>query len=164
MATHPFVLLVEPDPILRELIHGELKEQGCIVFDAAHPHEALAFAELYPGSIDLAVTDLPTWPPDDQAFIDELRALPTGTHARVLHMAGSEGSVDGDSNHTDQFYLVKPFNRQTLVDAVQAALPTDLVEAQAEYGDRAVFWGAVQAGTGAETGAAAATEVGAGAR
>ena len=87
MATHPFVLLVESDPILRELIHSELKEQGCVVFDAANSHEALAFAELYPGSIDLAVTDLTTTGQQDQTFTDALRALPTGTHARVLHMA-----------------------------------------------------------------------------
>ena len=161
MATHPLVLLVEADPILRELIHSELKEQGCIVFDAADPDEALAFAALYPESIDLAVTDLATWPQADQAFIDELRALPTGVHARILHMARM-GSANGDSTDLGQSYLVKPFDRQTLVDAVQAALPHDRVDAQAEYGDRAVFWGAVQAGTGAGT--EAGTGVGAGAR
>ena len=68
------------------------------------------------------------------------------------------GSANGDSTDLGQSYLVKPFDRQTLVDAVQAALPHDRVDAQAEYGDRAVFWGAVQAGTEAGTG------VGAGAR
>lgn len=52
----PLVLL---DPLLRELIHGEVKNQGCIVFDAADERAALSFAALYPGAIDLAVTDLP---------------------------------------------------------------------------------------------------------
>jgi CheY-like chemotaxis protein len=87
MTTHSFVLLVEPDAILRELIHRELKNQGCIVFDAADPGEALAFAELYTGPIDLAVPDLPTTHHQDQLFTDALRSLPPRTHTKVLHMA-----------------------------------------------------------------------------
>ena len=95
MTTHPFVLLVEPDAILRELIRRELKDQGCVVFDAADPGEALAFAELYPGSIDLAVTDLPTTHHQDQLFTDALRSLPPGTHAQVL------GEFNWSSQHLD---------------------------------------------------------------
>ena len=35
MATYPLALLVEPELILRELVHGELKNVGCIFVDAA---------------------------------------------------------------------------------------------------------------------------------
>ena len=83
MATHPLVLLIEPDHMLRQLIHGELKDQGCIVFDTATGAEALAFAELYPGAIDLAVTDLETSDSDEVDFVDALRSLPTGGQAKV---------------------------------------------------------------------------------
>ena len=83
MATHPLVLLIEPDPMLQQLIHGELKDQGCIVFDTATGAEALAFAELYPGAIDLAVTDLETSDSGEVDFVDALRSLPTGGQAKV---------------------------------------------------------------------------------
>ena len=122
MATHPLVLLIEPDPVLRQLIHGELKDQGCIVFDTATGAEALAFAELYPGAIDLAVTDLATSDSDEVDFADALRLLPTGSQAKVSS-------------------LMKPFDRGDVVAAVRKALPSSTLQAQAEYGDAAVFWG-----------------------
>ena len=103
MATHPFVLLVASDTMLRELVHSELKDHGCIVFDAADPREALAFAELYPGSIDLAVTDLTTTRQQDQRFTDALRSLPPGTHTKVLQMATL---VDSRAPHFDRLRTV----------------------------------------------------------
>ena len=145
MTTHPFVLLVEPDAILRELIHRELKDQGCIVFNAADPGEALAFAELYPGSIDLAVTDLPTTHHQNQLFTDALRSLPPGTHAKVLHMATTVDDSHRDLTDLGQSYLPKPFDRQALLDAVLSALPIDgSNDIQPGNGDRAVFWGAAR--------------------
>ena len=122
MATHPLVLLIEPDPMLRQLIHGELKDQGCIVFDTATGAEALAFAELYPGAINLAVTDLETSDSGEVDFVDALRSLPTGGQAKVSS-------------------LMKPFDRGDVVAAVREALPPSTLQARAEYGDAAVFWG-----------------------
>ena len=144
MATHPLVLLVESDTLLRELIHGELKDHGCIVFDAADPSAALAFAELFPGSIDLAVTDLPTTHSQDQLFTDALRSLPPGTDTKVLHMAPSVEQAHHTSTDLGQSYLPKPFDRQALLDAVLSALPTSGSETLPPYGDRAVFWGATR--------------------
>ncbi len=123
MSTHPLVLLVEPDPLLRELLHGELKDQGCIVVDAGNSEEAIAFAQVYPGPIDLAVTDLRQPADDDRAFLNTLRSLPTGSQAKVVRVEGT-------------------YDRQSLVSAVRHALP-----AAADFGarpphtDRAVFWG-----------------------
>ena len=145
MTTHPFVLLVEPDAILRELIRRELKDQGCVVFDAADPGEALAFAELYPGSIDLAVTDLPTTHHQDQLFTNALRSLPPGTHAQVLHMATTVDDPHRDLTDLGQSYLPKPFDRQALRDAVLSALPVDgSIDTRPGHGDRAVFWSAAR--------------------
>ncbi len=123
MSTHPLVLLVEPDPVLRELLHGELKDQGCIVVDAVNSEEALAFARVYPGAIDLAVTDL-QYPADaDRAFLTTLRSLPTGSHATVLRVEGAS-------------------DRQSLLSAVRHAVPTATGGSpKPRYRDRAVFWG-----------------------
>ena len=146
MAIHPFVLLVESDAMLRDVIHSELKDHGCIVFDAADPREALAFAELYPGSIDLAVTDLPTTHQQDQLFTDALRSLPPGTHTKVLHMATTVHTPHRTVTALGQSYLPKPFDRQALLDAVFSALPTGgPVDTRPGCGDRAVFWGAARA-------------------
>ena len=123
MSTHPLVLLVEPNPLLRELLHGELKDQGCIVVDAGNSEEAIAFAQVYPGSIDLAVTDLQDPVEDDGAFLATLRSLPTGSHAKIVRVKGT-------------------FDRRSLVSAVRRALPTATNDsARPQLGDRAVFWG-----------------------
>ena len=123
MSTHPLVPLVEPNPLLRELLHGELKDQGCIVVDAGNSEEAIAFAQVYPGSIDLAVTHLQHPAENDRAFLDTLRSLPTGSQSKVIRVKGT-------------------FDRRSLVSAVRRALPMATNgSARPRQGDRAVFWG-----------------------
>ena len=123
MSTHPLVLLVEPNPLLRELLHGKLKDQGCIVVDAGNSEEAIAFAQVYPGPIDLAVTHLQHPAENDRAFLDTLRSLPTGSHSKVIRVKGT-------------------FDRRSLVSAVRRALPMATNgSARPRQGDRAVFWG-----------------------
>ena len=131
MATHPFVLLVEPDPLLRHLIHGELKDHGCIVFGTADQRDALALAGLYPGAIDLAVTDLPKPHQQNHAFESALRSLPTGTQARILDMSTATDAAPGASNAPEQSYLMKPFDRESRLEAVQQALVDTTLTAQA---------------------------------
>ena len=139
MATHPLVLLVQADPLLRELIHGELKEHGCIVVGTDTREEALSFAALYPGAIDLAITDRPQGEPKGDTFVSALRALPPGRHAPVLQVTDerSLAPTDGEAK------LIAPFERQALLDAVQDALTLAPSEPQLECPgrSRAVFWG-----------------------
>jgi CheY-like chemotaxis protein len=143
METHPLVLLVEPDPLLRELIHGELKDQGCIVFDAANERAALSFAAVYPGAIDLAVTDLPQAHQQDRAFASALRLLPTGTATKVIDMSTTTESTLGTPSDISRSNQLKPFDRESLLQAIRTALPSsNSMNAQAEHGDQAVFWGA----------------------
>ena len=143
METHPLVLLVEPDPLLRQLIHGELKDQGCIVFDAADERAALSFAAVYPGAIDLAFTDLPQVHQKDRAFASALRLLPTGTATKVIHMSTTTERTPGTSSDISCSHQLKPLDRESLLEAVRTALPSaDSMDAQAEHGDQAVFWGA----------------------
>lgn len=144
MDTHPLVLLIEPNPLLRELIHGELKDQGCIVFDAADEHTALSFAKVYPGAIDLAVTHLPHAHERAGTFARALRSLPTGTTAKVLHMSTTTDRTPGASTNISRSFVMKPFDRESLLNAVRTALRSSApLSAQPDHGDRAVFWGAV---------------------
>ncbi len=140
MATHPFVLLVEPNPLLRGLISGELKDHGCVVFHAADGSEALRFAALYPGAIDLAVADTSDEAQTDREFVRALRALPTGARTNVLQLnSAPHDAPPGSSTALGQSCLMKPFDRTSLLRAVwQALSPARPTTTQP---DRAVFWG-----------------------
>ena len=145
MTTHPLVLLVEPNPLLRRLIHGELKDVGCIVVDAPTDAAALAFAEIFPGSIDLALTDVS--PGDGRCtFVTRLRALPAGRATRIIHLADTRSDFARNRHDTDR-YLPTRFDRRGLLDALREALPEDIMpsltsEPEPPSDDRAVFWGA----------------------
>src|SRR5262249_55736441 len=52
------VLLVEDEPIVRELVASTLRERGYTVLDAANGQEGLRIALEYTGKIDLVLTDL----------------------------------------------------------------------------------------------------------
>ena len=139
MTSHPFILLVEANPIVRALICGELKEHGCVVFDAADGDEALQFASLYPGAIDLAVADRSSVAMSGHEFVDALRALPTGAETNVIQLDAEAPDVfPGSATGLRQTLLMKPFDRTTLLHAVRRALPPTRTF---DRGGRAVFWG-----------------------
>ena len=82
MATHPLVLLIEPDPVLRQLTHGELKDQGCIVLDPGPNGAALYVSFMKPvlrgadyNIVHILGDELPA--PTATTLIDTLRAAPS---------------------------------------------------------------------------------------
>ena len=84
---------------------------------------AIAFAELYPGAIDLAVTDLRCQAEEDRDFVATLRSLPTGSHAAVVRVEGR-------------------FDRDSLVHAVRRVSPMRDEPGDAPHArNTAVFWG-----------------------
>ena len=145
MTTHPLVLLVEPNPLLRRLIHGELKDLGCVVVDVPGDAAALSFAEIFPGSIDLALVDLS--PADRRdTFVAGLRAMPAGRGTKIILMAGTPSDFARNRHDGDRF-LPTRFDRLSLLDALHEALPEDIMpritsEPEPPNGNRAVFWGA----------------------
>ena len=107
----------------------------------SEPHSRLLRSTRVP--IDLAVTDLPHAHHQDRAFSSALRLLPTGTTTKVIHMSTTTERTPEASSDISRSNLLQPFDRESLLQAVRTALPSgDPIDAQAEHGDQAVFWGA----------------------
>ena len=113
------VLMVDDDPLVREVIVAQLEDLGYVVVQASSAHEALALLGEN-RHFDVVITD---------------HAMPgfTGTQL-IRHMAESwpevpailaSGFAELDEHETlDAVRLKKPFTRQELVAALQAATET----------------------------------------
>jgi CheY-like chemotaxis protein len=106
------VLVVEDDPMLRELIRRALEVGGYQVRLAAHPDEALADVALADGAVDLLLTDLDLPAMDGHELARRVAEAVPGI--RVLLMSGY---VDPG----DETVLAKPFGIDTLLERVGQA-------------------------------------------
>lgn len=109
------VLLVEDEPLVRNLVRAVLEGNGYEVIEAAGAHAALELAHAHPGPIDLLLTDvlMPRMPGTELAPL--LLARRPGT--RVLYMSASLAEGAGADP-----LLVKPFTLEELERAVRNAL------------------------------------------
>jgi hypothetical protein len=116
------VLLVEDDPAVREVTTRVLERGGFTVRAASDAQEA--FAVLDAGDvIDLVLTDLSL--PGANGRSVAAHALELAPDRPVLIMSGrGEGAAEApDRGHLERVaYLQKPFTRDTLIEAVRAAL------------------------------------------
>ncbi len=119
-----YILLVEDDPIFREMLSKMLQADHHQVAAAADGEAALAlFARQRP---DLILTDILMPHMDGIALLGELRRL--GSTTPVIAMSGGRRSISADFNLTSaslmgvRASLQKPFTRQDLRDAVSAVL------------------------------------------
>jgi PAS domain S-box-containing protein len=116
------VLLVEDEPMVRDLMRDTLEGQGYRVLIAGSGEEALAAATAHGGSLDLLVTDvvMPRMRGTDLAA----RLVPDHPRLRVLFMSGyaddaglRHGVRDGQAA-----FLQKPFTRPALALKVREVL------------------------------------------
>lgn len=106
------VLVVEDDPMLRELIRRALEVGGYEVRMAAHPEEALADETVAGGTVDLLLTDLDLPAMDGHELARRVEAAVPGV--RVLLMSGYVAPGD-------DAVLAKPFGIDTLLERVARA-------------------------------------------
>jgi CheY-like chemotaxis protein len=117
------VLLVEDEPLVRDLACRVIHEQGYIVLDATNGQEALHAVHKYAGApIDLLVTDVVMPQIGGKALAEQLTAM--YPHIKVLFVSGyatdtivHHGRLDPDTN-----FLAKPFTPIALVRKVQELL------------------------------------------
>lgn len=117
------VLLVEDDPPLRELIERMVRQLGWGVRSARNAEEAMALAQASPGTIDLLITDIVL--PHMNGFELERKLTHTHPETRVLFMSGYAGesvSVRGGLKESGRPFLLKPFTKGELGDAISQAL------------------------------------------
>lgn len=115
------VLVVEDEPGVRVLVETVLNKAGYSVHSAAHPAEALQYAN--PGeSIDILITDVVMPGMNGVALAREL--CKSRPHLRVLFMSGfADDAIEHHGALSDgQAFLQKPFTRLELAQKVRDVL------------------------------------------
>jgi len=116
------VLVVEDEPVVRELAAKILRQRGYTVLDAAGGPRALQLAKEHAGTIHLLLTDVVMPEMGGPEVAQRLRAARPGT--RVLYMSGYTDDVLAHSGvlESGTLLLEKPFTTLALLGRVRAAL------------------------------------------
>jgi PAS domain S-box-containing protein len=123
------ILVVEDEPVLRKMIVDFLGSTGYNVLNAESASEAVGHVQLFPGTIDLVLTDIvmPDMNGADLArFLCSLRP-----ELRVLYMSGYSDGALGDKFvlPKDVAFLQKPFSRVKLAHKLREILEANLIVA-----------------------------------
>jgi two-component system, cell cycle sensor histidine kinase and response regulator CckA len=119
VATRPRVLLVEDEPILRELARRILAGAGYEVEDAPNPGVALDMAERPEADFGLLVSDVVMPQMTGADLARRLRLIDPGLP--VVLMSGYAQELVTSSGE-DYVFVAKPFTATSLLDAVACAL------------------------------------------
>jgi CheY-like chemotaxis protein len=114
------ILLVEDEPILRELAHAILTEAGYHVLGAEQSDEALSVWQEHQDKIDLLLTDMVL--PGEMTGRDLASALQQQkSNLKVIYTTGySQDLLEPDCNPAN--FLQKPYPPETLMRTVRACL------------------------------------------
>jgi nitrogen-specific signal transduction histidine kinase/CheY-like chemotaxis protein len=123
------VLVVEDEPVLRKMIVDFLESTGYKVLNAESASEAVGHVQLFPGTIDLVLTDIVMTDMNGADLARFLCAL--RPELRVLYMSGYSDGALGDKFvlPKDVAFLQKPFSRVKLAHKLREILDSNLVSA-----------------------------------
>src|SRR5262249_13301131 len=116
------LLLVEDEPLVRELAHEILVDQGYRVLEAGSGQEALRICDSHRGAIDLMVTDVIMPGMNGREVYEHLvRRRP---RLKVLYMSGYTQSaiVHRGVLEPGTAFVQKPFTIPTFLDSVREVL------------------------------------------
>ncbi len=116
------VLLVEDEPLVRQIAESALSDQGYRVLEAENGEEALRVATAYPGRIALVLTDVVMPRMGGREMAESLRELRPGI--RVLYMSGYAASTidEQDVVEPGTAFLRKPFTLAEMLRKVREVL------------------------------------------
>jgi PAS domain S-box-containing protein len=116
------ILLVEDEPMVRDLAREVLEEYGYRVLTAANGKEGLSVCHDYPEKIDLIVTDVVMPQMSGRELAEKARTL--RPDARVLYMSGftDDAIVRHGVIADDLCFIQKPFSPDGLASKVRAVL------------------------------------------
>lgn len=119
---HETVLLVEDEPMLREMVREVLQEQGYRVLEAACASEALQQWGRSDADIDLLLTDMVM--PEGMGGLDlALQLRQRKPQLKVLFSSGySPDALNGQFDQSIAAFLPKPYAPQKLVKVVRQLL------------------------------------------
>jgi two-component system, cell cycle sensor histidine kinase and response regulator CckA len=121
----PAILLVEDELAVRKLVRFVLEHEGYEVFEAVNGREALSQLELYPGRIDLILTDVVMPDISGPELVSRLEAL--GNPIKVLFMSGyaRKELLSRGLDEQAMKILRKPFTNEELIARVAALIADD---------------------------------------
>ncbi|HLH55746.1 MAG TPA: ATP-binding protein [Verrucomicrobiae bacterium] len=117
------ILIVEDEPVLRDMAHVILQECGYRIFEASSGREALAVWERHHANIDLVLTDVVM--PEGISGMDlAQRLLATKPKLKIVFASGySMDNLDTAFVRNGRAgFLQKPYTHLTLAQAVRSAL------------------------------------------
>lgn len=116
------ILLVEDEPMVRQLVGSILQSHGYTVMDASNPGEALRLCQRYTGEIHLLLTDVVMPDMSGRDLYELLNS--TRAHTRVLFMSGyTDDAVLRHGVHSREVaFIQKPFTRSGLLQKVREVL------------------------------------------
>jgi PAS domain S-box-containing protein len=116
------ILLVEDEPLVRDLAVQALRAQGYTVLVAGSGGAALALARAHSGDIDLLVTDVVMPQMSGTQVAERLSATRPGI--KVLYISGytESTSMHNDGLEQDIAFLAKPFTPSVLAHRVRELL------------------------------------------
>jgi CheY-like chemotaxis protein len=117
------ILLVEDEPLLREMARDILESYGYRILEASSGKEALGMWDLIHGKIDLLLTDMIM--PDGVSGAELAQRLMAGQpHLKVIFTSGYTASEVNPEMlaKTGARYLQKPFTQDVLAKAVRDTL------------------------------------------
>jgi DNA-binding response OmpR family regulator len=108
------ILIVDDEPVIRNIVRVALEEEGYFILTAADGEEALLLSRTFPGAIHLLLTDVQMPKLNGLQLRERLREERPAT--RVLLMSGRVGMA------AEQAFLAKPFSRDVLKERVRRML------------------------------------------
>ena len=116
------VLLVEDEPLVRDIAKSALTDQGYEVLEAEHGETAVALARDYPGEIHVVLTDVVMPKMGGRELVENLRR--TRPAIRVLYMSGytAAGIDEQDVVEPGTAFLRKPFALREMLGKVREVL------------------------------------------
>ena len=121
------ILVVEDEPVLRQMIVDFLESTGYKVLSAESASDAVSHVQLFPGTIDALLTDIVMTDMNGADLARFLCAL--RPELRVLYMSGYSDGALGDKFvlPKDVAFLQKPFSRLKLAHKLREVLDPSLV-------------------------------------
>jgi ligand-binding sensor domain-containing protein/signal transduction histidine kinase/CheY-like chemotaxis protein len=116
------VLLVEDEPLVREIARSALTDQGYEVIEAEHGEQALVLAREHDGDIALVLTDVVMPKMGGRELVESLRLR--RPRVRVLYMSGYAASTldEQDVVEPGTAFLRKPFALAEMLRKVRTVL------------------------------------------
>lgn len=120
----PFLLVVEDEPISREVLVDTLQENGYTSVTAATGAEAWRLITEYRGKLDAILLDRLLPDMDTLSLLVKLKADPALTHLPVIIQTSlsSETDIADGLKAGAYYYLTKPFPPSTLIAIVRSAI------------------------------------------